>query len=139
MWVKKCSELSISAVSEETTLHLHFLLSSHSTLLILLSLKPSSHSCSVSGTFFLHSAVPGSAGAIPIAFNPSSSAKEEKKMAVAGCPDYFLHHPNYQVRGHLLFDFFLCTFIIKDIIACDLAYFFNYYSDGAQGVVIYSF
>lgn len=72
MWVKKCSELSISAVSEETTLHLHFLLSSHSNFLILLPLK-SSHSCSVSATFFLHSAVPGSAGAIPIASqqNPS--------------------------------------------------------------------
>lgn len=41
MWVKKCSELSISAVSEEATLHLHFLLSSHSTVLILRPLKPS--------------------------------------------------------------------------------------------------
>lgn len=27
-------------------------------------------------------------------------------MAVAGCPDYFLHHPNYQVNGNISFEIF---------------------------------
>ncbi|XP_075868593.1 growth factor receptor-bound protein 10-like isoform X4 [Nelusetta ayraudi] len=37
-------------------------------------------------------------GAAPPASRQKSSirAQEKQKMAVAGCPDYFLHHPNYQ-------------------------------------------
>lgn len=69
---------------------------------------------------FLHPAVPCSAGAAPPASRQNSSirAQEKQKMAVAGCPDYFLHHPNYQVSGHLLSDFFFYVLIIDDVIDC---------------------
>lgn len=30
------------------------------------------------------------------------NSSETQNMAVAGCPDYFLHHPNYQVNGSFL-------------------------------------
>lgn len=46
-------------------------------------------------------------------------------MAVAGCPDYFLHHPNYQVSGLLLFDF-LYVIIIVNIIDFGFSFFFGF-------------
>lgn len=106
MWVKKCSDLSISAVSEETTLHLAFLFSSPSTLLILPPLKSLICQC----RFFLTFCCSRSAGAVPPALqkNPSIWGQEKIKMAVAGCPDYFLHHPNYQVS---CFFFYLIFFL----------------------------
>lgn len=125
MWVKKCSELYLSSQKRRdfifiSSCHPRLLSSSFfpSNLLIILVLVQCFfffYSFS-----FLHPAVPCSAGAAPPASRQNSSirAQEKQKMAVAGCPDYFLHHPNYQVSGHLLSDFFFYVLIIDDVIDC---------------------
>lgn len=102
MWVKKCSVLYLSPQNLSIIL-LSFLHPS--------SLKPSLPACT--SVVFFHGSLNWSAllplqvflcpSSKSVQTNPTEqilrTSWERQNMAVARCPDYFLHHPNYQVNS----------------------------------------
>ena len=111
MWVKKCSVLYLTSQNRG----FFFLSFSHPRLLgsslLSRSLSPSlSFLWSFSTNLHLSALLPLQVLLLcpppPAETDPTGQivrkSRDTQNMAVAGCPDYFLHHPNYQVNGSFL-------------------------------------
>lgn len=109
MWVKKYSVLYLSSQNPGFI----FLSSCHppllpSSFLLWAFTHPSLLPLEFSTNLHLSALLPLQVLPCPSCIKTDSTrqivrkSRETQNMAVAGCPDYFLHHPNYQVNSNFL-------------------------------------